>query len=432
MPAAAAIAVAAWVARPRILNGTARRLDALLVVSMACAALQLVPLPVEWRALVSPHAASIEQSLRFDAGAIANRPISLNPLATALALGSFVMLVVAFWTARTAFARGEIRPVVRAICWAGLVVSILAIAIRPASPDLIYGLWRPEQAGTKPYGPFINRNDMGTWLLLALPVTLGYLAARVARRGSVTAAVDAGVVWTAGGAAAMFAALLLSLSRSAAIGAAAAAICGGLLSIARHGRRSRGWLALATVVGLAIMVSMPMTSQLLSRFDNAKGDTNKRMQIWRETLPIVRDFSITGVGLGAYRMAMIVYQRSDRAFFFNDAHDEYLQLAAEGGVLVGLPLALAAMMAAGGVARRISEDVSTGFWIRAGAVASLAGVAVQSVWGTGLEIPANALLFAVVCAIAVHEPRMSAERREGTSEPGRVSRSRRHAHDARA
>jgi O-antigen ligase len=206
----------------------------------------------------------------------------------------------------------------------------------------------------------------------------------------------------------MFAALVVSLSRSAAIGAVAAAVCGGLIAIGRHGRKSRGWLALAAVLAVAIAASLPVSSQLLARFDNAKGDTGKRVQIWRETIPIVRDFPLTGVGLGAYRMAMIVYQRSDRAFFFNDAHDEYLQFAAEGGLLLGVPLALAALAAIVATARRLREDDSTGFWIRGGAVASLAGVAVQSVWETGLEIPANALLFAVICAIAIHEPRAGA------------------------
>ena len=111
------------------------------------------------------------------------------------------------------------------------------------------------------------------------------------------------------------------------------------------------------------------------------------------------------MGLGAYRVAMMVYQRSDRAFFFNDAHNEYLQWASEGGLLVCTPLALAAVAAAWGIGRRLRADTSTGFWIRAGAVASLTGVAVQSVLETGLEIPANAVLFAVVCAIAIHEPR---------------------------
>lgn len=415
VPAAVALAAATALVRPRILDGPSRWLDRLLLAAIACAALQLVPLPVAWRAAVSPHAAVVDDALRFDARAVNSRPISLNPLATAFSLGLFTMMLAAFWTARTAFARGGIRPVVRAICWAGLVVSIVAIAVRPAAPDLLYGLWRPDQSGTKPYGPFINRNHMGTWLLLALPLAVGYLAARVARRGSVTAALDAGMVWTAGAAGAMFAALVVSLSRSAAIGGAAAAICGALMAMAIHGRRSRGGLALAIVLGLAIVASMPMSGQLLSRFDNAKGDTNKRLQIWRETLPIVRDFPLTGVGLGAYRMAMIVYQRSDRAFFFNDAHDEYLQWAAEGGLLVGVPLTLAAIAAMSGIARRLREDQSTGFWIRGGAVASLTGVAVQSVWETGLEIPANALLFAVVCAIAVHKPRPSVDRHERPS-----------------
>jgi O-antigen ligase len=179
---------------------------------------------------------------------------------------------------------------------------------------------------------------------------------------------------------------------------------------------------LAVVFAVAIVAAMPVSNQLLARFDNAKGDTNKRLRIWQETMPIVRDFPLTGVGLGAYRMAMIVYQRSDRAFFFNDAHNEYLQFAAEGGLLVGAPLALAAMMAIGAIARGMREDQSTGFSIRAGAVASLTGVVVQSIWETGLEIPANAALFAVICAIAIHRPHVSSETHERRSVPAQASR----------
>jgi hypothetical protein len=45
------------------------------------------------------------------------------------------------------------------------------------------------------------------------------------------------------------------------------------------------------------------------------------------------------------------------------------------------------------------------FWIRAGAVAGIVGVLVQSVWETGLRMPANGLLFALLCAIASHDER---------------------------
>jgi hypothetical protein len=42
------------------------------------------------------------------------------------------------------------------------------------------------------------------------------------------------------------------------------------------------------------------------------------------------------------------------------------------------------------------------YFLRAGALAGLVGVAVQSVWETGLTTPANAVLAAVAGAIVVH------------------------------
>jgi hypothetical protein len=44
------------------------------------------------------------------------------------------------------------------------------------------------------------------------------------------------------------------------------------------------------------------------------------------------------------------------------------------------------------------------YWIRAGALCSLAAVAAQSAWETGLTMPANAALAALAAAIAVHDP----------------------------
>ncbi|HXH07457.1 MAG TPA: hypothetical protein VNI83_12825, partial [Vicinamibacterales bacterium] len=48
------------------------------------------------------------------------------------------------------------------------------------------------------------------------------------------------------------------------------------------------------------------------------------------------------------------------------------------------------------------------FRLRAGALAGLAAALVQSVWETGLRLPANAVLAAVLAAVAVHEPAASA------------------------
>jgi O-antigen ligase len=119
---------------------------------------------------------------------------------------------------------------------------------------------------------------------------------------------------------------------------------------------------------------------------------------------------MAGTGLGTYRMTMLVYQQTDRDVLFNQAHDEYLQQAAEGGLLVGVPLLLAAIVLLAGVIRRLRDDVTNGFWIRAGAAASLAGIMIQNIWETGLRMPANGLLFAVICAVAIQGSGMGGRR----------------------
>jgi hypothetical protein len=50
----------------------------------------------------------------------------------------------------------------------------------------------------------------------------------------------------------------------------------------------------------------------------------------------------------------------------------------------------------------LETDSSTTRWLRAGAVTSLIAIAFQETVDFSLQMPANAALFAVVCAIALH------------------------------
>ena len=130
-----------------------------------------------------------------------------------------------------------------------------------------------------------------------------------------------------------------------------------------------------------------------------------RPVIWHDTWRMVSDFPLTGVGAGAFERAMLVYQEGSRLFFFNHAHNEYLQLLAEGGLLIAVPAAIAVLAAIVLMLKSLGADRSPIFWVRAGASCGLLAVAVQSIWDTGLRTPANGVLFAVIAAIALHDPR---------------------------
>jgi O-antigen ligase len=142
---------------------------------------------------------------------------------------------------------------------------------------------------------------------------------------------------------------------------------------------------------------------LAHRFTRSGSSVENRVRIWRDTAPVVRDFWLTGTGVGTYRTAMLYYQQSDRVVQFNQAHNHYLQVTAEGGVLLLAIVGGALAALARGVRKRLGSDASGAYWIRAGAACGLMAVALQSLWETGLVMPANAALAAVLAAIAIHE-----------------------------
>ncbi len=419
-PAILALVISIVLVRPPVAMGQSRALDVALLCCLAWTVLQTVPLPPGWRDILSPHADAIDRALRFDGNVPRPRPLSIEPLSTLRAATVTAMIVAMFWIVRELCARRGVRRLVRAIAWSGLTISIVALLTRAYSPDLIYGIWSPESL-SQPYGPFVNRNHMGTWLVMALPLVMGYIFARFdgrARRGSFAAAIDARMVWLMGAAGMMFVAIIISLSRSAAVGTLSA----GMFAAAFAGTRgSRGWwgvLATAAVFVL-IVVAIPRSVDLGLRFEDSNPARTStawgRTQIWRETLPIVRDFPLTGTGVGTFPTAMLVYQQSDRRLFFNQAHNHYLQFAAEGGLFLIVPLTCAAVLFARAVARRLRSDRTPMAWVRLGATAGIVGVLVQSIWETGLHLPANGLLFAALCAVVLHREHSGPTRTTPTS-----------------
>jgi hypothetical protein len=408
MPTFAMVALAASTGRPRIGRRGWRAIDLALLATLAGVALQLAPLPPALHDALSPHAAAVDRAIRLGDRA-GWQPLSLNRAETVIALVVDVLALGVFWITRDALAGSGMRVLVRTILAAGLLASAAAIVGAAAAPTshLIYGLFDPTDAAARPYGPFVNRNEMATWLLLALPLVIGYCAARIRRRSqNAVQVVDATTIWFFGGACVMVAALVLSLSRSGIVAALAEALCGMALSVKAAERRRHAVLAATGIAAaaIAIALAMPRTSELIGRFDHtlAVRGADGRTAIWRDTRAMIRDFPLTGVGAGAYPTGMLVYQQGGRLFFNNHAHDEYLQVLAEGGALVAIPLAFAACVFAVLVAARLRTDRSAVYWIRAGAATGVAGALVQSIWEVGLAPPATALLFAAVCAIAVH------------------------------
>jgi hypothetical protein len=374
--------------------------------------LQLVPLPPVVRNTLSPAAAVVESAL------LVNRskgdsplPLSLDPLATLWAFTVGVGLLVVFWSARTLFEEsGGLRLVSRSVAWMGLAVASISFVARYTAPRLIYGFWTPVTRSDfpSPHGPFVNRNHFATWLILAIPLTAGYVLARFDSRAghqpATGTAIDARLAALIAAMCLMTGALLSTLSRSGLAGFTVSAVIFVFLARRRLGRGKLAGLLVAVAAVVALAVAYVDVSGLVTRLDDASVGLQGRTAVWREAWPIARDFVATGVGVGAFERGMLVYQQSARNIFVNHAHSQYLQFLIEGGILlVGIVL-IAVAEGARIVVAGLGSDRSAVYWIRAGAASGLAAVAVQSVWEVGLRMPANAVLFAIVAAIALCRP----------------------------
>ena len=293
----------------------------------------------------------------------------------------------------------------------------MGIVQRPLYAGKIYGFWTPQLPG-QAFGPFVNKNHFAGWMLMALPLVLGLLCAGIARgmRG-VRPVLRERLLWLgspdasrivllAGAAAVMGLALVLTMSRSGISAMALSLALTGGFVMAGQTTGSRKAFAAGYLVLLAVLVvGWVGADAIAARFAAADwGDLNARRGAWADAWRVAQAFPLAGTGLNTYGTSMLFYQQHDLARHYAQAHSDYLQIAAEGGLLLGLPILICVALFARDVRRRFREDGdSSSYWLRAGAVAGLAAIALQSTVEFSLQMPGNAALFAVTCGIALHK-----------------------------
>jgi hypothetical protein len=369
-----------------------------------------VPLPPGLRGRVSPAAVTYDRAMRVGADITADRPLSIDPAATLLALAGVASIVLLFWCARTMFQHGSVRATIRALAWIGLVLSPLAIVQHLMPLPFVDAAWGVTDRGLRPYGPFVNRNDFAGWLVMALPLTFGYAVGRLQSRHrpgepfDLQTAADSKSLWLGMAICLMLAGLLFSQSRSGLLGAFASLIYFGWRSRQRLTIKQAAWAIAGLGVMLAVAATFADIGALSMRLQASTSEgVVGRLSIWRQTLPVVRDFWQVGAGTGTYQSVMVLYQTASRLFHISHADNELLQIVAEGGLLLGLPVALTLVAGATLVAKRLREDRTAIFWLRVGASAGILALFTQNMVEMTLRVPANAVLFAILAAVALHD-----------------------------
>jgi putative inorganic carbon (hco3(-)) transporter len=217
----------------------------------------------------------------------------------------------------------------------------------------------------------------------------------------------------------LFAALVLSRSRMGIISAlvSLAAIM-ALSNTATMRSRTRAAVAVLFCLAVLGLVFWIGSDPVMNRFETLGQEYNlsgqNRISIWRDTLGLIRRHPFLGTGLGSFSVVYPSVQTTFLTRLVDHAHCDYLEVASE----LGLP---GAFLLFGSIfwilvqavrqyriaAERFDKAVSLGCF------GSITAILVHSLADFNLYIPANALVFVVILAMARSDahPAESAGRR---------------------
>lgn len=194
-------------------------------------------------------------------------------------------------------------------------------------------------------GPAIHPNIAGAALSLAVPFAFMTLVQqwKEDRAWAVTLSVL--------GLAVILFGLLMSGSRGAWLGVAVSAGLGGLLWVQRRWftgptalRRFWTTAALAGLAGLLVLLIVVGPEQLLGQIPDPGGSLRSRTVVWAEGAALIRDYVYTGIGLQAFQLVNPLYVMLIHTPYLPHAHNTFLEVWIEQGLLGAVGLAWAALV----------------------------------------------------------------------------------------
>lgn len=335
-----------------------------------------------------------------EAGGVSDvsRTISLEPFPTqVVAVHIFALSVFFAATLAVIDSAKRLRRLVVVLTVFGFAYAFYAILQLVLSPEAIYGIYDPR-SGT-PFGSFVNRHNFAAIIEMTISLPLGLILV-----GAV--APDKRLLYGVA-IALMGSSLLLSGSRGGLIALVAEVIFLVILTSRSHGRK-RLWLTgvlsavlIAAAVGGAIFVGGDTS---LTRFAEsaATGDvTSNRFEIWRLTLIIIAQHFPFGAGLGAYAQAFAAVDPSGGVFRVDQAHNDYLQIAADAGV-IGTVLGVLFLFWFYREGRRnVAASNTFRRGVAAGAFAGCFGILVHSLFDFVLHTTAISVMFLTMLALMI-------------------------------
>lgn len=306
--------------------------------------------------------------------------------------------VLCFLASQNLLRASQARKIAVILAIFGITVACFALLQGVAPNGKLYWVRLPRLGGWI-YGPYVNHNHYAGLMELLVPIPLIIALSRLVHEktrvaAGIAAAIMVGTIFLSGSRGGMLA-IFVEL---AALG----------VVLSRQEKKTRialgvGAFAVVLISLLAWLGGKELTTRVSSISTEAKGEISggMRLSIDRDTIQMFRRKPILGWGLGTFPVVYPQFRSFYTNFFVNEAHNDYLQLLSEMGLLGFATMVWFVVELFRRVPRKIQKwttDVSGAATLAC--TLGVTGILVHSLIDFNLQIPANAALFYVFCTIA--------------------------------
>ena len=386
---------------------------------------QLLPLPEFLLEIVSPRSHLFRQKTVAIFSDASFWPVSLDVRAGLYELARFLVCCGVYVLAVQLLADGQMlkRTVLVLVLFGGLLALSSILQSIFTVNRVLWFRTVPEWCAS-PFGPYVNRNNYAGLMEMLFPLGLALaFVLRPARQfGTWREKVlgffdDTEFLWfvlVCISVVLVALSVFMSLSRGGMFGLSLG-LALFLTAVFRgwpggRGSRRTGLTLMAAIILIAIAAAVYFWygwERIDDRLAGLPGEINTespagRLTIVKNGLNMIRDFPLLGAGFGAFRNVFPKYHNAEMDAFLEYAHNDYLQLLVEGG-LVGAALFAVFFFCLfrttyQGLVRR-KEPYA--ILVCLGAGVGLAAIFWHSLVDFNLHINANALYFSFLCGLMV-------------------------------
>lgn len=391
-----------------------KKIRYLFIAFLCFLGMQLLPLPPFLLKLVSPTTANHITQLTGQLTGF--HPISMVPFET-LMFGFRFLVYALFFLAlvHVQFKKNEMISILKILILSSVLQVIIGL-LKYLHGNKYFFLFFHELMENDPLAKYLtgtlgNPNHFAFYLGMILPLFLAllflklqFLEAGKSLREKIIAAVDKSKLLLLYAAVPVLLGTGIILTGSRA-GITTMVLCflifGQLAVYLKQGRSIRQKLAFFFLVITAAVLFIGVQTTV-NKFLSTSFESSGRFLRWPATLTMSKDFLMLGAGFGTYRYSYFLYDPDEGGNWSTHAHNDYLEILAEGGIIGSTLFFLLIGMVIYSIIRM--------WWARGhpeikvlgiGIITSLFAVVFHSFFDFSMRIPANVFVFVLVLGLGI-------------------------------